>query len=856
MKGIVVYRFFIFFSLLIGTVSESAGQGNIAEISVSVDTHNKQIIQILREIQRDYGLSMSYDEQIFDSNVIYGRLFRNANLSDLLNYLLAGTKVRYTFVNRALIFYAESRPFTLKGRVIDSLSGESLIGASLLIAGKNSSTLTNNYGFYSLTLPLNTYDAVVTYLGYRPKRIRVVPEMENDYLVIKLAPQDMNLKEVVVDGDSIIGQKQQQGLSERINWARARNASFYKGEADIIKALQMQNGINGLTEGGSNLFVRGAGKDQTLMLLDEAVVYNPSHFFGLTSVFNSDILKHTQFYKDAIPANYGGRLSAIMEMSTRDGDVQTTRFFGGASLLVARLGAEGPFIRRGKGSFLVTARSSISNMFDTEYRLFQLKGTYSDYNAKLNYTINDRNKVYLSGYIGQDKVVGLNNNNNRWGNWTSTLRWNYIHSPRLFMNVSAILSNYRNKLDVSKPESSENRIWLTQIRDVSLKSDFSYYMGSERTLDFGTQATFHRFKPGEIEPVDISNEENIFRAQAYEYAGYASFNWKIDSSLRIVLGTRMNAFYSTSFGRYYLLNGNQHKVPAEDADKEKAFYGIEPRMTLMYRFGTAYNIQVSYNRLYQYLQLLQNDELAFSSLEAWVPAGQNIRPQYADAFSFRFHKRIHKGYIRVDGYWKKMHNQVELIDHAQLILNPFIETQIKQGNGRMYGVEFSLNKRAGAVDGTLCYSWSRSFRTIPGINKGREYVANVDIPHVVKSSLSYDLSSFIHVNAYYTIHSGRPLTYPMGFTEYEGIVVPIYTNRNSHRMPLFSRLDVSCSLDLETKKQREKGWRSTLNIGVYNLFDRRNPLYYSFSEDDNGTPVVQQTSFSGLVPAINYAIRF
>ncbi|PUV23698.1 MULTISPECIES: TonB-dependent receptor [Sphingobacterium] len=856
MKGIVLSRFLLLCWLIIFTYSKSSGQSNLSDLQVSIDTKNKEIIQILTEINKNYGISMSYDEQIFNRNIVYGRNFNKSSLEDLLAYLLKDSKIGFTVINRALILYPEDKTFTIKGRVVDSLSGESLIGANLVIAGKNRTGFSNNYGFYSLTLPKSNHDCVVSYLGYRTKNMRFTPEMENGYLVIKLSPMDMNLKEVVIDSDSIVADREQQRLNEKINWARFRNNSFYKGEADIIKVLQMQNGINGLTEGGSNLFVRGSGKDQNLILLDEAVVYNPSHLFGLTSVFNSDILKHTQIYKDGIPANYGGRLASIMEMNTRDGDNGAMHFFGGTSLLVARLGAEGPFIKRGKGSFLVTARSSISNLLNTEYRLFNVKGTYSDYNVKLNYAFSERNKIYLSGYVGQDEVVALNKNTNRWGNWTSTLRWNYVHSPRLFMNISAILSNYRNKLDVSKPESSDNRTWLTQIRDKSLKADFTYFMGLERTLDFGAQATLHRFKPGEIAPVDVNNEDNIFRAQTYEYTGYASFNWKIDSSFRVVLGTRVNAFSSTSFGRYYLLNNNQYKMLAEEADKRKAYYGLEPRITMMYRFGSGYSVRLSYNRLYQYLQLLQNDELAFSSLEAWIPAGQNIKPQYADAFSFRIHKMIYKGAISIEGYWKKMKNQVELIDHAQLILNPFIETQVKQGNGRMYGVEFSLNKRIGSFDGTFFYSWSRSFRTIAGINKGQEYVANADIPHVLKSNLSYSINRFMHLNAFYTVQSGRPLTYPMGFTEYEGIVVPIYSNRNSHRMPLFSRLDISCSIDLETKKQRETGRRNTLNIGLYNVLDRRNPLYYSFSEDDSGNPAVQQTSFSGIVPAINYAIRF
>ncbi|ULT22436.1 TonB-dependent receptor [Sphingobacterium sp. E70] len=275
--------------------------------------------------------------------------------------------------------------------------------------------------------------------------------------------------------------------------------------------------------------------------------------------------------------------------------------------------------------------------------------------------------------------------------------------------------------------------------------------------------------------------------------------------------------------------------------KKKSYYGLEPRLSLQYKLGADYALRLGYSRSYQYLQLLQNDELAFSSLEAWVPAGPNIKPQYADVFSFRVNRLMYKGNIGLEGYWKKMGNQVELIDHAQLILNPFIETQLRQGNGRAYGLELSINQRFGDLSASMLYSWSRSFRKINGINKGKEYVANFDIPHVLKSNLSYDLGRSVHFSAFYTIHTGRPLTYPIGFMEYEGIYVPVYSSRNSQRMPTFSRLDLNCSVDLETSQQRQRGTRHTLNFGLYNVFNQRNPLYYSFSEDSNGNLAIKKT---------------
>lgn len=856
MKYIILYRVVFILLFVFCSCSISRAQSSPADIRISIDTRNKQIIQILTEIRKRYDISMSYDEQIFNQNLIYSRAFANANLEELMSYLLKDAKIGYLVVNRALIFYLADKSFTVKGRIVDSISGENLIGASIIIAEKNKSSSSNSYGFYSLTLPLGNYNCYVSYLGYRTKIVQISPEIEDDYLVIKLKPVDLGLSEVVVNVDSSLIVRNLGHFANKVNWSQAKRNAFYKGEADIMKVLQMQNGINGLTEGGSNLFVRGSGKDQNLIVLDEAVVYNPSHLFGLTSVFNSDILKNTQVYKDAVPANLGGRLSSIMDMSTRDGDMKDFHVFGGTSLLIARIGAEGPFIKKGKGAFIATARGSLLNTLNLDYRLFNVKGSYSDYNIKLNYTFDNKNQIYLSGYYGQDKVISPNKNANRWGNLTSTLRWNYLHSPRLFMNFSAIFSDYHNKLDVTKPESADNQTWLTRIRDFSLKSDFTYFMGLDRTLDFGVQGTFHRFKPGEISPINTNSEDNIFRAQAYDYAGYISFNWKIDTAFRLIVGARSNAFFNTSFGRYYLLEGSQYKLMPNDADKKKSYYGVEPRFSLNYRAGYVYAFRLAYNRNYQYLQLLQNDELAFSSLEAWVPAGLNIKPQYADIISFRVNRLFYKGSIGLEGYWKKMENQVELVDHAQLILNPFIETQLRQGKGRAYGLELSMRQRIGYFNGNILYSWSRSFRQINGINKGREYVANFDLPHVLKASLSYDLHRSVHLNGFYTIHTGRPLTYPMGFMEYEGIYVPVYSNRNSQRMPTFSRFDLNCSLDLETRKQRERGRINTLNFGLYNVFNRKNPLYYSFSEDKNGNLAVQKTSFSGIVPSISYSVRF
>lgn len=856
MKDIALYRFLFFFWLIIYYVPVSYAQSNLSEIQISIDTRNKGIIQLLTEMHKKYDLSMSYDEEIFNKKIIYDRTFMKTSLGEVLDYLLKGTKVGYTTVNRALIFYVEDNNFTVKGRIVDSLTGESLIGATLFIPENNKSIISNKYGFYSLTLPQGEYSCLVSYVGYHTKTIYINHALDEGYLPIKLMPADLNLNEVVVDIDSSSIQYHNHSFNDKINWIRSQKKAFYKGESDIMKVLQMQNGINGLTEGGSNLFVRGSGKDQNLILLDEAVVYNPSHLFGLTSVFNSDILKNTQVYKDAIPANFGGRLSSIMDMSTRDGDVNNFHFFGGSSLLIARLGAEGPFIKKGKGAFIVTARTNLSNALNKDYRLFDIKGNYTDYNIKLNYTVNNRNRIYLSGYYGQDKVISTSKNRNRWGNWTSTLRWNHVHSSKLFMNVSAIFSDYHNKLDIRKTESTDNQIWLTRIRDFSLKSDFTYFMGIDHTLDFGVQSTLHRFNPGEISPMNASNEGNIFRAKSYDYSGYVSFNWKIDSSLRMIIGTRLNLFWTNSYGKYYLRDGNRYRPLSKDANKSKSYYGLEPRLTFQYRPTILYSFRLSYSRNYQYLQLLQNDELAFSSLEAWVPAGLNIKPQYADILSLGVSRLLYKGNMSLEGYWKKMGNQVELIDHAQLILNPFIETQLRQGNGRAYGIELSINQRIGGFSGNILYSWSRSFRKISGINKGKEYRANFDIPHVVKASIYYDLCRRVHFSGFYTIHTGRPLTYPMGFMEYEGIHVPVYSSRNSHRMPTFSRFDLNCSVDLEKRSAREQGVRHTLNFGIYNVFDQRNPLYYSFSEDSNGNLTIQKTTFSGRVPSISYTMRF
>jgi hypothetical protein len=850
---VIKFMAMVFLVLTIGGFAKA--QNIPLRKKMTVRFSNVTLEEALNLLNADHTTPLSFDPAIIPSGKRFNRSFSDTPLALILEFLLAETGLSYKFLFREVIILPmEENKTTLNGRIVDAETGEDLIGASFYIESIKQGVNSNNYGFYSLTVPTEDYEILVSHVGYSSQRLKFSLQFPNHLQMIRLQKQVNKLEEIVVKAvqspDSIAAKNPGQSL----NWESLRNAPYYRGEADVIKALQMQNGIVGLTEGSSQMFIRGGNKDQNLILLDEAIVYNPAHLFGLTSIFNPDALKNIQTYTDAIPANFGGRLSSVIDARMADGDDKNFHIKGGISLLSARVSLEGPLVKE-KGSFLFAARRSLNNVLSRDLELFDLKPAYHDFNFKVNYRFNTRDRIFFSSYIGRDKVRSRNGYFNRWGNQTATLRWNHIFTPRLFLNLSAIYSNYKNQLFINADSPAGMDKWITGIKDATVKGDFIFYHKPQSQFQFGFSSILHLFIPGEINRED---QTSIPRARAAESAIYASHRLFIGEKIRLLYGLRMGMFQNISTPRLFYFDEFYEPINYEEDVRGgyKKFFRLEPRFSFQYMLQPSSHLQFNYNRNYQYLQLVQNDELAFSSLESWIPSSPNLAPQQSDMFSLEYKKRVSFGSFSLSGYYKKMQNQLEMIDHAQVIKNPAVEMLLRPGSSEAYGLEFMLSKDMGRFKGSLFYTWSRVFRKIDQINQGKRYPAGYDIPHVVKLALGYQLSDQISVNSLFTFNNGRPVTFPIGYFLQKDVKVPIYPERNSARMPDFHRLDIGMKWEPSIGNKTKKRWVSSFNVGLYNVYGRKNPLVYRINQNNPEDLQFDEQIFSGRTLALSYNFKF
>lgn len=795
---------------------------------------------VLEKLSLENKLAISFDADQPGMDTAIDMVFQNALLADILRAVLNKAGMSWQYLNQTIVVLPAKKSCTVSGQVIDAATGEDLIGAQIYIVQTQQRIYSNNYGFYSLTLPEGNYDLWVSYLGYHIKKFSFTLNQIAVSRHLALETLVNELKEVSITTKRSEGLFSAMETGESGQWDSFRDQPFFKGEADVVKLLQMQNGITGISEGSSSMFIWGGNKDQNLILLDEAIVYNPSHLFGLTSVFNPDAVKSVRLYKADFPAYYGGRLSSVIDARMADGSEKDVRVNGGLSLLSGRLSIEGPIVKE-RGSFLVAGRKSLANSLHHDFDLYDLKASYTDLNIKFNYKISRADRLFLSGYLGGDRVHSSNGYLNKWGNQTSTFRWNHLFSPRLFSNLSAIYSNYRNVLNINADTSSGLDRWTTGIRDWTFKGDFTYFCKPENQIQFGFSSIYHRFIPGETTD---SAYNNISRARALEAAAYFSHRITAGAHVRFCYGLRFSLF--NNFPREGLF---------QEPEKAK-FANLEPRLMLQYKLSEKSLLQWSYDRNYQYLQLLQNDELGFSSLETWIPSGKRIPPQYADLFSMQYKKSDQPYAFGIGLYYKYMANQIQLIDHAQLISNPFIEDQLHVGRSDAYGLECSYTRKFGKLSFNGYYTYARAMRTIEEVNHGTTYAANYDIPHALKLSLGYPLSSSLQVNSYFTFTSGRTATLPVGYFEQQGLRIPIYDGRNLERMPGYHRLDLNLRYVLPVPIHKDKPWIHTFSVGLYNIYNRKNPLLYKINPIAGNNDPVEEQLFSGTSLMLNYSFSF
>lgn len=847
MKYCISLKFVLFF-LWIFNNGVQAQDKSVLDYKITINLPADSLIKTIHRLELKTKVSFAFDPDQLRAEKILAYRFVQTPLSVILDKILVNTNLGFKLVgNDIVIAPQKSSNWTIRGHIRDMANGEELIGATFYIPKLDVGVATNLYGFYAISVPEGLYKVLISSYGYQTIE-RSVYLNENKDLEIELPLKTRYLEEVVIK-QSMVTPNPILLNEQNFKAKQLSKAPYYAGETDVVKRLQMENGIKALSEGSSGLFVRGGNTDQNLVLLDEAVVYNPSHLYGLISVFNPDAVNNIQIYRDYMPANFGGRLSSVIVNRMAEGNSKQYHIGGGVNFMSARLSAEGP-IASDKGSFLVAFRRSLLDVFHNKFKLFNPKSVYYDLNAKANIKPNKNNSIFYSMYLGKDKLLSENSFANNWGNLTSTLRWNHIFSSRIFLNVSAIYSNYSNLLDLNADTLSKKNQWNTGVEDISLKADYTYYRSPTNQIKFGLATTYHRFIPGESSKTH-SEEFNIPRDRSLESAIYYSQQISLSKLFEVNYGLRIGIFTNAQ-QKKDIFDPQGFPIKVEDV---KTFVNPEPRINFSYLPSLTQRIFLTYNRNYQYLQLLQNSTLAFSSLEPWIPASSTIAPQSSNYFSLGYLNSPENFVFSANAYYKKLNNQLELMGHAQIIRNPDIGSQLRVGNSEAYGFETQLTKIEGKFSGTIAYSYSKVYRKINGLNSDNRFVANYDIPHELKITAKYELTKQLSFQSFFIYSTGRPLTLPVGYYQHDGLNVPIYEDRNTSRFPDFSRLDVSAQYSFQAKIAKNRFLANVVSVGIYNLYNRKNPLYYHLNPNSGGSSKSSIEYAFGIYPWIAYSFK-
>ena len=761
-----------------------------------------------------------------------------------------------------LSFVAAAQNFTVSGTVKDADNGEDLIGALIGIAempGKG--TATNSYGFYSITLPAGNYTLVFQSLGYQ-SRTESINLTSNLSLKIELSNSESQLTEVQITDTRTNDNVRKNEMSVmKIDPKAVESVPVLFGERDIIKIFQMTPGVKSAGEGNAGFFVRGGSADQNLILLDEAPVYNASHLLGFFSVFNSDALKDVTLYKGGMPAEYGGRSSSVMDIKMKDGNAKKFGAEGGIGLIASRLTLEAPIVKD-RGSFIVSGRRTYADMFlklskDTVTKESSLY--FYDLNMKANYRINDKNRIYLSGYFGRDNF-GLDDFFGfDWGNKTGTLRFNHVFNERLFSNTSIIYSDYSYRFSFS-PDGNEIK-FSSSIQDINFKQDFSFFPNPNHKIKFGLNTIHHTFVPGEITSDFASfSDLKLTNKYALESAVYVQDDMSITERIGLQYGVRYSFFDYMGAGTAYTFDENGNVLSKQDYDKWETiqtYGGFEPRLALRYDLKNNSSVKGSYNRSLQYLHLLSNSTSS-QPTDIWVPSSNNIKPQISDQASVGYFRNFKDNTyeLSVETYYKIMRNAIDYRNGANLFFNDQAEGELVYGKGRAYGAEFLLRRQTGKLTGWVSYTWSRSLRTFDDIDAGAEFPAKQDRIHDVAIVAMYSISERVKLSANWIYYTGAAVTFPSGKYEIEGVSVPLYSERNGYRMPDYHRLDVGLTID--NKKKENARFESSWNFSVYNAYARRNAYAITFRQNEDNPEQTEavRTSLFRIVPSITYNFKF
>ncbi len=753
--------------------------------------------------------------------------------------------------------------FTLNGYVKDFDNGEELIGVTVLVKEINNGVITNVYGFYSITLPAGKYTVIYSYVGYN----NVVYEVELDQNIernIELTPASIQLQEVVVSDEAPDKNVSDVSMSRNeVDISQVKKLPALLGESDLLKTVQMLPGVVTAGEGTSAYFVRGGSADQNLILIDEAPIYDPSHLFGLFSVFNADAIKDSELYKGGIPARYGGRLSSILDVRTKDGNNKRLQGSGGIGWLASRFQLEGP-IQKEKSSFLLSARRSYVDLFlaaaGEDNRAF-----FYDVNAKVNWKHQNNNRFFLAAYLGRDAFRSGDDFGFDWGNKTTTFRWNHLFNERLFSNTTFIASQFDFGLEFIDPVQGFD--WTARIQQLSFKEDLTYFLTPKNEVNFGYHVSWQKFSPGKIEPTvegSIFVTTDLQRLFALDHAFYLSNKQTVSDRLTLEYGVRLSVFQNIGKSTIFTYEDQQDNTNTNvigstaynSFETIKTFVNPEPRFGAKYTLTPTSSIKVSYNRMAQNVHLVSSGTVPLP-FNTWQPSSPYLDSQLADQVAIGYFRNFKDNAYEfsVEAYYKDMDNVTDFADNADIFFNEHLATEFRQGSSEAYGLELFLKKNEGKVTGFAAYTLAKAERTVPGVNLGQPFDANYDRRHNISLVGTYNHSKRWDFGMNFVYNTGRPTTIPSGRYEYQNYNVDFITERNGYRLPDFHRLDLSATLT--PLKNEGRKWKTSWVFSIYNVYNRKNPFTLFTEEGDQpGEKTAKMVYLFPILPSVTYNFRF
>ncbi len=858
---------------------------------ITVKIKDKPISEVLKEISQLSGIDFSYNPQMVPVDKRISIHVRKKSVETVLEEVLIRNGIEYMIVENHLVLKQQAQMgkrdrigsgkamqgFTLSGFLRDRRTGEALIGANIYVKGTTLGVISNGYGYYSLTLNSAIYSMVFSYMGYQ-EIVMVVNLNENTRLSVEMEEKNLEIKEVeIVAAEHETDIRNAQMSEFRFSQKTLSQLPGFGGDLDIIRALQTVPGVQTFGDGSALYYVRGGNSDQNLLLLDEVPVYNPSHLFGFFSAFAPDAINNVQIYKGDFPARFGGRLSSVIDIKAREGNMKRFGCSGNIGPYASNLTIEGPILKN-KISFFISGRISTLNWLNnlsTFNKSFDFR--FFDINAKMNYRLNDNDRFFFTFYTGRDvfsryRSVEVNSLGINWDNLAATFRWNHVFSNRLFGNTTLNYSRYNYALNL--PEE-QNGYWNSVIANLTLKTDFAWYFNPANTIRSGLEATYHYSNPGNVTFEDGSAVTNVPGVAVYhsmEYVFYASNEQRIGKRFSLRYGIRLPVWQDTGPTDVYYYDANHQVIDTIGYGKGTVYstaFSPEPRLNIQFQVDDRSSVKASYSRTTQFLQLLSNSTSPFTSLEVWAPAGPNIPPQTADQVALGYFRELPKlkFTLSVEGYYKWFHDHLDYRDHANLLYNTLIEGELRFGKAWSYGAEFMLRKTTGNLTGWIGYTWSRAMVQTPGINDGNVYPASYDRPNDICINISYDDKKHWILTANWIFLTGGAITTPVGFYYNNGSSVPIYGTKNNDRLPDYHRLDLSVTYMFNKPGNR---YQHSLAVTLYNAYGRMNPFSVNFNKmmNDQGDFVVPSNlngsyelvpttiSVAGIIPSINYQFKF